>query len=473
MKMAIRTLRNALLLVLLFSMCYVADAQNVGIGTSTPISKLEVHDGTLTITNTLTSATLAINRANTIAGTSTQISFQDNGTTKWALGGTNIGSAGANNISFYNYNMASNAFTISYSNNNIGVGTTSPGTRLQVVGGYDGDGISIVGSTFGPKDIALQLTDDGGHNAFLGLASFPNAWMSGINAGDIVLGTSNGNVWIGNGAPTAFPSLLVAQNGRVSIGTINPITYPFYVTGSGGTTGQFSNSSSTTQSYGVEGDCNTTPGTGTGVAGFAGQTGILGWTLLNGTGDRYAVRGEAGGGDGINYGIYGEASGTNTAYGVFGHAYGATNTYAGYFEGNVLTTGVYQTSDRKFKNNIKPLNGALSIINQLKPSVYTFKTNEFKRMSFDEGLQYGLIADEVQQVLPGAVKKAVQPAEYETLDKKKGKKLSDEIEFNAVNYTQMIPILIGAVKEQQAVITNQQKKIDDLEKRLMALEKKL
>ncbi len=131
----------------------------------------------------------------------------------------------------------------------------------------------------------------------------------------------------------------------------------------------------------MEGDCNTTPGAGIGVAGFAGWIGVRGWTLLNGTGDRIGVQGEAGGGDGINYGIYGEASGTNTAYGVFGHAYAATTTYAGYFEGDVLTTGVYQTSDRKFKNDIKPLNGALSIISQLKPSVYTFKTNEFKQTS--------------------------------------------------------------------------------------------
>ncbi len=88
-------------------------------------------------------------------------------------------------------------------------------------------------------------------------------------------------------------------------------------------------------------------------------------------------------------------------------------------------------------------------------------------------MQYGLIADEVQQVLPGAVKKAVQPAAYENHDKTKGKKISEEVEFSAVNYTQMIPILIGAVKEQQAIISNQQKKIDELEERLTVIEKKL
>ncbi len=355
---------------------------------------------------------------------------------------------------------------------NVGIGTTSPGTRLQVVGGYDGDGISIVGSTFGPKDIGLQLSDDGGHNAFLGLASFPNAWMNGINAGDIVLGTGNGNVWIGNGPSSAVPFVLFSNSGRVGIGTTNPNS-PLHVTGSGLVTGYFNNSGTTNFNYAVEGDCNTTPGAGIGVAGFGGDEGVRGWCDPIGTGDRIGVRGEAGRGDGTNYGVYGEASGGPVSIGVYGNAFGATTNYAGYFSGNVITTGTYLGSDRKLKNDIKPLVGALSVINQLKPSVYTFKTSEYRQMNLPEGLQYGLIADEVQNVLPGAVRKAVQPAQYESQGKMKGKKLTGEVEFNAVNYSEMIPILIGAVKEQQVIITDQQKKIDDLEKRLTALESKL
>jgi hypothetical protein len=62
--------------------------------------------------------------------------------------------------------------------------------------------------------------------------------------------------------------------------------------------------------------------------------------------------------------------------------------------------------------------------------------------------------------MPGVVKKAVQPAEFEKHDMQKGKKLSDEVQFNAVNYTEMIPILIGGMKEQQVIINNQNKKID-------------
>ena len=157
-----------------------------------------------------------------------------------------------------------------------------------------------------------------------------------------------------------------------------------------------------------------------------------------------------------NYGVYG---------GLSTGAYG----WAGYFVGNVYTTGMYQTSDRKLKNDIKSLNGALSIINQLNPSVYTYKTSEYKQMNLPEGLHYGLIADEVQQVMPGTVKKAVRPAEYENHNKLNGKKLSDEVEFNAVNYTEMIPILIGGMKEQQAMIEKQQQQINELLKEIQLI----
>ncbi len=85
-------------------------------------------------------------------------------------------------------------------------------------------------------------------------------------------------------------------------------------------------------------------------------------------------------------------------------------------------------------------------------------------MHLPEGVHYGLLADEVQQVMPGAVKKAVQPTEYTNHDEKNGKKLSDEVEFNAVNYTEMIPILIAAVKEQNQIIEELKKEIELLKK---------
>ena len=41
--------------------------------------------------------------------------------------------------------------------------------------------------------------------------------------------------------------------------------------------------------------------------------------------------------------------------------------------------------------------------------------------------------------------------------------IAEKVEFEAVNYTAMIPVLIAAMQEQQAMIEAQQKKIEELE----------
>jgi hypothetical protein len=197
---------------------------------------------------------------------------------------------------------------------------------------------------------------------------------------------------------------------------------------------------------------------------------MAGYATLSGAGGRYGLLGEGWYGAGTNVGVYGYGYGGSTAYGIYGDAGGGTTNWAGYFSGDVFAT-LYSTSDRKLKNDIKPLSGAMSIIDKLNPSFYTYKTNEYKQIHLPEGIHYGLIADEVQQVLPGTIKKAVQPAEYENHDEHNGKKLSEEVEFNAINYTEMIPILIGGMKEQQQVILEQNKKIEILNSRLDKLEK--
>jgi hypothetical protein len=108
----------------------------------------------------------------------------------------------------------------------------------------------------------------------------------------------------------------------------------------------------------------------------------------------------------------------------------------------------------------------MEIINRLRPTSYFYKTDEYKQLNLPEGLQYGLIADEVQEIIPSAIKKAVTPATYENNDEKNGKKLSDAVEFNAMNYTEIIPILVGGMQEQQ-------KEIDALKKQNALLMKLL
>ncbi len=333
-----------------------------------------------------------------------------------------------------------------YVQNNMGIGTLVPEQNLSVNAGMNVD---------------LASTNNGTLNPGNGL-SFGSVSGEGIASKRTSGGNQNGLDFY-----TGYNNrMCITSTGYMGIGTTAPVNL-LDATGTTAAIGNFinTNASVSTDNMGVIGKCNNSPYFGYGTQGFGGFVGAYGEASLSGIGSRYGLYGIGGNGTSGNCGVYGNAYGGTIAYGVYGTASSSTNIWAGYFSGNVYTTGTYQSSDRKLKNDIQPLNDALSIINQLKPSVYTFKINEYKQMNLPEGLQYGLIADEVQQVLPGAVKKAIQPAEYVNHDEKKGAKISNEVEFNSVNYTEMIPILIGAVKEQQQIIEGMKKEIEELKKK--------
>ena len=105
---------------------------------------------------------------------------------------------------------------------NVGIGTTTPPHRLSVVANFDGDGIELIGSQSQTKDVGVALVDEVGNQGALGLASAPNAFMTGVSPGDIVLQSVNGNVSLGSGPATATPTLVVSGNATVGIGTTTP-----------------------------------------------------------------------------------------------------------------------------------------------------------------------------------------------------------------------------------------------------------
>lgn len=139
--------------------------------------------------------------------------------------------------------------------------------------------------------------------------------------------------------------------------------------------------------------------------------------------------------------------------------------YGAYCDGDIYTTGVYQSSDRMLKQNEAEVSNALDIISQLRPKTYTYRRAKYRSMSLPEGKRYGFIAQEMETVLPQLVKN--NKSELYDIDKYlneiKAAKATGEtanvqlevlkpIEFKAVNYTEIIPILVGAMQEQQAQI---------------------
>ena len=103
---------------------------------------------------------------------------------------------------------------------------------------------------------------------------------------------------------------------------------------------------------------------------------------------------------------------------------------------------VAYVSDQRLKENIKPLENALLKVLSLSGFTYTFNDVAEKLGFSKEGSHVGVSAQQVQAVLPEAVKPAPVDNNYLT-----------------VQYEKIVPLLIEAIKELAA-------KVENLERRL-------
>jgi hypothetical protein len=162
---------------------------------------------------------------------------------------------------------------------------------------------------------------------------------------------------------------------------------------------------------------------------------------------------------GSNYAVYGDALGIG---GAPGPGVPTGPTFAGFFNGDVYITNTYGPSDQKLKQNIRTLDGAVGLLMQLNPKIYSYRQAEFPSMALPSGKQYGLLAQEVESVLPELVKENRLPAKFG----EDGQMLSPAVDFKSLDYEELIPILVRAIQEQQAQIERQDERIRQLSEAL-------
>lgn len=218
---------------------------------------------------------------------------------------------------------------------------------------------------------------------------------------------------------------------------------------------------------GVQGQSEPAGGFGTGVRGLGGFKGVEGISSFGSTnGFRYGVYATASGSTFFNYGLYAilsgttgvnvalhaQASGTNSR-GVFGSATG-TGSRAGYFSGSVEYTGsLIGPSDAKLKKNLSPIRNCVTRLSRLSPKEFDYRTDEFATMNLPGSRQLGLVAQDVEAVFPDLVEESVAPeAAVPEEGGAAAAASAARVQYKGVNYIGLIPVLIGAIKEQQEEI---------------------
>ncbi len=162
----------------------------------------------------------------------------------------------------------------------------------------------------------------------------------------------------------------------------------------------------------------------------------------------------------INEGIYAKAINGVTNYGIYAEASGGTTNYAGYFAGAVTITGTLTNpSDIKLKKNIVPIKDALSKVIEIVGVTYDWKTDselenvqpktyknktETHSFNFPQGTQFGVIAQDLERIVPELV-------------------VTNPQGIKSVDYLKLTPLLIEAIKEQNTKIQILEQKLQDYE----------
>jgi hypothetical protein len=424
----------------------------------------------------------------------------------WSLAGNSnasstiskLGTTNAINLRLFTNNIE--RVHINYSNGYVGIGTTAPTYKLHVSNTAN----AIYGYTTGTTSVGVW-----GQSPYRGVYGNGATGVYGSSStttGYGVYGRGGKYGVYGISASTSGYGVYGNNSTTSGIGVYgNGGAYGVYGTGGiygvyGASSGGYAIYGNSTNNYGgyiysnnsdaldaISTNGNYGVWTSAGNSGSYGVVGYGGYIGTYGSGGTYGAEGNSYGG---NAGVYGEGYNAEGGYFHSTNNWGLvassdSDTYAGVFYGVVWSSGGFSTSDRRLKKNIEDFNDAIRIINKLQPKYYEFKTDaQYTALHLPTGMHYGLIAQDVEQLLPNLVhtEKINLPERTETIKPKsttdgKDENLSkatavkkESMEVKALNYTELIPVMIKAMQEQQQQIGQLKDENNDLIDRLKKLE---
>ena len=441
-----------------------AGLDRIGLGTATPTQMFDVNGSIRMRGGTTTSGWIPVSSGDgTMVWTDpallgADITTASNGLTEVVndiqLGGTltqnTTVAQGAFTLDFTStavdgFSIDGTTFSVDAANNRIGIGTATPSYPLHVyntaddiamIQGADHSRLYIDGTDVSEK--ALIFSEAGTEQWKVGM---DNANGTGGSTNDFIVKQTN------DGSPEF---MVQASSGNVGIGTNTPDAN-LNVGAASGATLYLTREDNTTLANNVLGSLlfdstdDTSPSTtdaSAGIRAYASQDhgnsnkgGYMTFFTKNNTSNATAaserMRIQADGNVAI-----GATSASVKLY-VAGDA-----TITGKFNSN----GIQESSDVRFKKNIKPLENVLEKLLQLEGVTYNWRQDEFPKRKFGSQMEIGVIAQEVEKIYPELVS-------------------TDADGYKAVQYSHMVPLLLEAIKEQQKQIELLTKMAEDSEAR--------
>jgi len=291
-------------------------------------------------------------------------------------------------------------------NRKVGINNSNPWHTLTIgdnLAYEDGDFISIANPDF---STGLFFGEDAQNRSYL-VWNVPNNLVR--------WSTISGGYY--------YPGLTLYRN-RLAIGLSSDLPTENLVIGN--------NIGSYTGNRVVIGD--TEPGVSTGLV-IGEDDDSRGWLLWN-VDDNYIDIGtkEAGTSYGNTMTIRSDQVGINTT----------SPNYTLDVRGTIGNNTTLYHSDKRWKQNIRNLNGSLDRVMKLQGVQYNWKQDEYPEMNFPDGEQIGLIAQDVEKIIPEIVNESADG-------------------FKSIEYAKLVSVLIESIKEQQVQIEKLSKRVEELE----------
>jgi hypothetical protein len=134
--------------------------------------------------------------------------------------------------------------------------------------------------------------------------------------------------------------------------------------------------------------------------------------------------------------------------------YGDFETRILKIDGTITMVTVASPSDLRYKKDIRPLESSLEKVMRLKGISYEWNKDAVDGAGFKGGRQIGFIAQEMEPILPELVQ-------------------TDSKGYKTLSYDKLVPVLVEAIKEQQKVIDQKSRMLDEQQAAIKMLSGKL